>query len=159
MQAFVRRPSLGFILSISLLAATSTIARAQHMGGSQGMMPDHMTQMHDMMQRMGHCMDQAHQFSQEMQRHMQDSHDSMLEEHRMMQHLGQGIEGMAGQLKGAMEQQQRMLQDGAISHDADMQHDMNSLQEHLGTMVDRMESSLQILGRMSKRLDQLSSRK
>ncbi len=158
MHAFIRRPSFGFILAVALLAATSSVARAQHMGGSQGMMPDHMAQMHDMMQRMGHCMDQAHQFSQEMQRHMQDTHDSVMEEHRMMQGMGQCIEGMAGQLKGAMEQQQ-MLQDGAMSHDADMQHDMNSLHQHMGTMVDRMESSLQILDRMNKRLDQQSSRK
>ena len=69
-----------------------------------------------------------------------------------MQRLGDHFGAMAGEMKNVMDRCRLMLEDPALFQRREMEQDMERLHNHLGDMSAEMENSVQIMERMTQRL-------
>jgi hypothetical protein len=59
---------------------------------------------------------------------------------------------MAGQMKNAMEQSQTMMQNREMTRTREMERDMERLRKHLSDMTGQMEDAVQLMERMTNRV-------
>ncbi len=76
----------------------------------------------------------------------------MAEQFRVMQRMSESLGTMAEHMKTTMERYQAMTHDHQMLRERDMEQDMDKIREHMNTMTQQMEETLQIMERLHKKL-------